>query len=184
MEVLVQHLRVTISAISDGTWKHADAAWTKMSDGKKKPEEKKTSAKSTETKTERIFSRKQFLAHLVYNTKMKPVFLGPVKLQEKLQLIRNMLVNSLRKFPYKKTTPLVVAQFGEAYVDVADSGVNEIVAPPTRGRPRKRPAAPVPQAATRNIAQVSSVDIHFLLGTLSGKPDRSSAMERPPYQLM
>src|SRR6185437_2946869 len=45
------------------------------------------------------------------------------------------VVDSLKKFNYTKTTPLLTVHLGPAYVGVADSGINHLVAPPQRGRP-------------------------------------------------
>ena len=91
-----------------------------------------------------------------YDNEVKPFLLGPVLLKQKLEKIRQMFIKSLKNFDYERTTPLVVAHLGAAAVDVANSGVEEVVAPPRRGRPPKRRLSPRRPGKTPKVAKVSS----------------------------
>ena len=80
-----------------------------------------------------------FCKVMKYDNKVKPFLLGSVLLKQKLEKIRQMFIKSLKNFDYERTTP-IVAHLGAAAVDVADSGVEDVVAP--RGRPSKRRLSP------------------------------------------
>jgi hypothetical protein len=114
-----------------------------------------------EKKKGHALTRSQFLSKLVYDSNVVPFLLGPMNLQRKLELIRGTLINSLRKFPFGKTTPLLQESLGAAFVGVADSGVTSLFPAPARGRPRKRPA-PMAPTATPAISNVSSLNILFI----------------------
>ena len=101
-------MKKTILAIVAGTWTHAPI--------KKRKSRKKQSPSSAETKAEiddekvdgkqiHSQSRQQYFAKMTYDNNVNPFLLGPAKLQARLTHIRNMLVESLRKFNYKKITP-------------------------------------------------------------------------------
>jgi len=93
---------------------------------------------------------------MTYDNNVNPFLLGPAKLQARLTRIRNMLVESLRKFNYKKITPELTTHLGAIYVGTANSGINEISAPPQRGRRRKRSCSPVRDGVIPGIERVST----------------------------
>src|SRR6185437_14741270 len=157
----------TILAIVAGTWTHAAI--------KKRKSRKKPSPSSAETKVEmqdekvdgkqiHSQSRQQYFSKMTYDNNVNPFLLGPAKLQARLTQVRNMLVESLRKFNYKKITPLVSAHLGPVYVGIANSGINEIIAPPHRGRRRKRSRSPLRDGVIPGIERVSIlIKIHSLI---------------------
>src|SRR6185437_12770560 len=164
VEIIVNHLEKTINAIVAGTWRHVVPKPMKKR-GRKKKSEKSLDEKEEqlpEIKQTHASDQKQYFAKMGYDTKVIPFLVGPVKLQKNLDKIRKMLVDSLKKFNYAKTTPLLTAHLGPAYVGVADSGIDHLVAPPQRGRPRKRPVSPPQDGVVSNIERVSYVNIHYL----------------------
>ena len=143
MEIIVLHLEKTINSIVAGTWRHVMAKEMKKRGRKKKAmmDEKRLDQKDEQQKDSKqthASDRKQYFAKMGYDSKVMPFLVGPVRLQKNLDKIRKMLVDTLKKFNYKKTTPLVSVHLGPAFVGVADSGIDHLVAPPLRGRPRKR----------------------------------------------
>ena len=83
---------------------------------------------------EGTFSRAVLQKNLVFDENPSCFFLQSHQIQQRLSEIRTYFVNSLRKFPFQRFTPLVGEVLGADYVGVEDSGINQLFAPPKRGR--------------------------------------------------
>ena len=118
---LVTHFTKIIGDIVDDKWSHLPSQW--ISEKKQKLY---------------VISPEDINESRTLDQDPQPFFLGYHRLGQKLFEIRLKLVQTFRNFNFDEYTPLIQECFPNLDLGVPNSGINELFAPPKRGRPSKR----------------------------------------------
>ena len=84
-----------------------------------------------------IYNRQELEASLVFDRNPRCFLMQPKTIQQRCVEARKQIADSFRRFVFDLYTPALSEHFGPEVVATAGSGIDEIVAPPVRGRPRK-----------------------------------------------
>jgi hypothetical protein len=126
--ILSEHFKHVISGICDGTWKHY---------ARETRRPRRTGSDAKLPRAAKFNWRKVELeAKLVLDVNPTPVFLQPRHLQSRLMAIRQKVIDSFHTFNFDHYTPRIRDVLGDAFVGVANSGIDALFPRRPRGRPR------------------------------------------------